>query len=247
MRQWFLLLMMSMLVFLPKGTSWADEFANTPKLSVKGEAFIFKPADQMEVTLGVVTAAENSSQALNENNQLIRQIIANLQAVGLDESDYQTGQFHVRPIYQKPPKGSEADKYAKIIQYEVLNSIKIKTQKIALADKILSAAVKGGANQIENVNFSLNSPQSYYEEVIKLATQNALADASALAKAAGVKLVRILNLSVDHWHNFPGQLMLAKRTETLSTQTNSADQDVLEPGKAEIHATVNIIMEIGSP
>ena len=246
MKQWFLLLNIAVLFLLPKVESWADEFENTPKLVVKGEASIFKPADQMEVSLGVVTAGVNSSQALKENNQRMQQIIDNLRILGLDESDYQTGRFHIRPIYQKPPKGSEDEDHTLISRYEVINAIQIKTQKVALADKILNAAVQGGANQVDQVNFNLNNPQSYRAEVIKLATQNALADASALASAANVKLIRILNLSLDHWQHFPGPLMLAKRSEgNVAMQSDHANQDVLEPGNTEIHATVNIAMEIG--
>ena len=60
---------------------------------MKGEASIFKPSDQMEVTLGVVTSGENSTVALNENNQRMHQIVNNLRALDLDETDYQTGHF----------------------------------------------------------------------------------------------------------------------------------------------------------
>jgi uncharacterized protein YggE len=227
---------------LIEGMSGAVGFENTPKMSVKGEASVFKPSDQMEVSLGVVTTAENSNQALNENNQHMRQVISNLKEIGLDESDYQTGRFHIRPIYQKPPKGSEEDEHAIISRYEVINSIKIKTQKVALADKILNSAVEGGANQIEQVNFNLINPQAYRSEAIKLATEHALADATALANAAGVRLVRVLDLSLDQWHHFPQPLMLAKRGDMLHREEG---QQVMEPGLAEIHALVNVTMEIG--
>jgi uncharacterized protein YggE len=244
MRKWFLSLSLSILFLLPKAHGWTVEFEHVPQLAVRGEASIFKPADQMEVSLGVVTLAENSHQALNESNQRMRQIIDNLQLLGLDESDYQTGRFHIRPIYQKPPKGSEEDERTVISHYEVTNTIQIKTQKIDLADKILTAAVQGGANQIDQVNFNLNNPQIYRAEAIKLATQNALADAAALASAANVKLMRVLTLSLDHWHTFPVPVMFNK-AGAYSVQGETASRDVLEPGKTEIHATVNAIIEIG--
>lgn len=244
MKKWFLLLNISALSFLFISTGEAAEFSNTPQLIVKGEASIFKPTDQMEVLLGVVTSAENSSIALNENNQRMHQIIANLRMLGLDETDYQTGRFHIRPIYQKISKDSEEENRAKIIRYEALNNIQIKTKKIALADNIINVAVQGGANQVETVNFSLNSPQAYREEVIKLATQNALMDASALSHAAGVRLIRIINLSLDHWQQFPAPMMMSKQAEG-SNQITLANE-AIKSGQAEIHALVNVIFEIGS-
>lgn len=219
--------------------SWAIDFANTPKLVVKGEASIFKPADQMEASLGVLTVGDTSPVALNENNQHIRQIITNLKELGLDESDYKTGRFNIHPVYQKPSKDSLEP--SKISHYEVVNTIEIKTMKIALVDKILNAAVQGGANQIDQVQFNLHNPQSYREEVIKLATQYALLDAYALSNAADVKLVRILNLSLDHWQHYPGPVMLSKRSEG-----NESNPTLIEPGQAEIHATVNVTFEIDS-
>lgn len=232
------LLLINMLLLLPQLNGWAGEYENIPQLVVRGETSIFKPSDQMEVSLGVVTSAENSSIALNENNQRMHQIVANLQALGLDETDYQTGRFNIRPIYQKPPKDSLEDERTKIIRYEVANSIHVKTTKIALADKIISSAVQGGANEVNQVDFNLNNPQAYRVEAIQAAAKIALADASALADAVGVKLKRVLNLSLDHRNHYPQPMMLYKSAAEMSS-------DVLEPGKTEIHATVNVTFEIG--
>ncbi len=233
------LFLMTMLLLLPQLNGWAAEYENIPQLVVRGEASIYKPSDQMEVSLGVVTSAENSSIALNENNLRMHQIVANLQVLGLDETDYKTGHFNIRPIYQKPPKDSLEDERAKISRYEVTNSIHVKTTKIALADKIIGTAVQGGANEVNQVDFNLHNPQTYRVEAIQAAAQNALADASALASAVGVKLKRVLNLSLDHRNQYPQPMMLYK---SASSEISS---DVLEPGKTEIHATVNITFEIG--
>lgn len=223
-----------------KDFGWCSEFENTPQLVVKGEASIFKPSDFMQVSLGVITQSESSSIALNENNQKMHQMIQNLRNVGLNESDYQTGHFTIQPIYQKLADNGGEDR-SKIIRYEVANHLQIKTKKVALADRIISAAVDGGANQIESINFSLNNPQAYREEVIKLATQNALYDANALSNAAGVRLVRILNLSLDYWQHSPVPIMFNKRSGMGAA---AANQDAIEPGEAEIRAVVNAVFEI---
>jgi len=243
MRKWFLLMSLGMSVLLFNETCHAEDYENLSKLTVRGEASIFKPADQLEVGLGVLTSADQSAQAVEANNQHVRQIISNLKTLGLDETDYQTGRFHVQPIYQKPPKNADESAPGKIIRYEALNTIQVKTQKISLADQIINAAIQGGANQIAQVNFNLNNPQAYRGEAIKLAAQNALADANALASATDVKLKRILNVSLDHWQQYPQPYMMKALGEALPA---AAGQDVMEPGQTEIHATVNITFEIGA-
>lgn len=243
MNKRLLLMSLGAFLMLSNGVSQANELEKIPKLTVKGEASIFKPADQMEVSLGVVSSAEESAQAMEINNQHIRQVIANLKTLGLDETDFQTGHFHVKPIYQKLPKEAPDSDHGKISHYEALNTIQVKTQKISLADQIINAAIQGGANQITQVNFNLNNPQAYRGEAIKLAAQNGLSDANALAAATEVKLHRILNLSLDHWHSSPQPYMMKAGAQSLA---GTVEQEVIEPGQTEIHAVVNITFEIGS-
>jgi uncharacterized protein YggE len=239
MKKFFL---MGLLCLIPVLKGQATDFTDIPKLVVRGEASIFKPSDQLEVVLGIVTRSETSSVALNENNQRMHQVIANLQVLGLPDSDYQTGHFAIHPIYQKPPKDSNEDGRAKVSHYEVVNAIKVKTGRIDLAEKIISTAVQGGANQIDQLNFNLSKPQAYRDAAIQAAAQNALADANVLANAMGVQIKRILSLSLDHWQQFPSPLMLNKRFEIAG---GDGGQNVLEPGQSEIHATVNATFEIG--
>ena len=155
-----------------------------------------------------MTRGKDSGDALTQNNQLMTQVIGNLKDLGLEETEYQTCHFHIQPFYQKTPQGY--DDQAMIIGYEIYNSIQVKTLKLHLADKILSAAVQGGVNQVNQINFSLHNPQMYREEAIQAATQNALADANALAKAAGVKIKRILNISLNHWQTSPTPYMMSR-------------------------------------
>ena len=112
----------------------------------------------MEVTLGIITFGKNAAEALNENKERAQRVIASLKALGLSESDYQTGRFFVKPIYEKNSKGESEKGHGKISQYEAINGVRIKTQKIALADKIIEAAVAAGANELDQVEFNLTDP-----------------------------------------------------------------------------------------
>lgn len=218
----------------------AEDFENIPKLILNGEASIQKEADQMEVNLGVVTRDKNSGDALTQNNRLMNQVMVNLRELGLDDTEYQTCHFHIQPVYQKTKEGY--DNNTVVIGYEVYNSIQIKTLKLELADKILSAAVQGGANQINQISFSLNNPKMYRGEAIQAATKNAISDASALADAAGVKIKRILNISLNHWLTPPSPYLLSRSSNGGGIEMG---KDAIEPGNAEIHATVSVVFEIG--
>ena len=217
----------------------AEDFENTPKINVRGEASVLQPSDTMSVSLGVATSGATSAEALAENNKKMEQVIDNLKALGLDTSDYQTGQFQIDPVRQKEVKEGPG----KIVRYDVLNAIQVKTKKIDLANKIIATAVKGGANQIEHVNFSLNSPEAYRATAIQQATKNALNDGKALAEALGVKIKKVLNASIEEMHPFARQGFSLK-----SMGTNDAgESDALTPGTTEIKEAVNLVLEIEAP
>lgn len=214
-----------------------------PKLLVKGEALLFKPADQMQLSVGVVTQHDDPQQALRLNNAKMAQVIKSLNQLGLVHTDYQTGQFQIQPIHTVPPKEPPADWKAKVSHYEVTNTIRIKTQRLDLTSEIILASSQSGANQIENIQFDLKDPRSYRAEAIKKATENAIADANILAKAAGVKLTGVRSLTLDQGHpvfSAPRALMYKASAESLSENTP------IEAGAIEVRASVDMIFDISA-
>lgn len=213
----------------------AEDHRSQPTLSVRGEAVLYKPADQMEITVGVVTRDPNSEKALQLNNEKMEKVIRNLQQVGLDKSDYKTGRFYIHPIYQTPPKNPSPDWHPAINSYEVNNSIVIKTTKLDLAPKIIEAASQGGSNQIDHIQFNLKDPRSYREEAVELATNNAVSDAQVLAKAAHINLAGVSSISLDQAqpvYPVARQMMFAAKEFSGSTP--------IEAGDVEVRAAVNI-------
>lgn len=218
-----------------------DKENKIPKLTVKGEATIFKPADQIEFSLSVVTQDTSSKKAVKANNDSIRQVIEQLNAMGLTPDEYQTGHFQIQPIYHHPDPKTEREAPS-ISHYEVTNMLQIKTQKLDLAEQIIGVVVQSGANRLDQMTFSLSDPQAYRDEVIQLATKNALEDASSLAHAAQVRLLRVLSLELDHSQNrFPVPMMMAAKANF-----DSSYQAPLEIGLVELRATVHVVFEIGA-
>lgn len=213
-----------------------------PHLVVRGEALLFKPADQIEVSVGVVTEDVNPQKALQLNNEKMAAVIKELNDVGLTTQEYRTGQFQVRPVYTNPPKDPPADWRQKISHYEVTNTLQIKTQKLDIAGRLLSVASQAGSNRIDHIQFDLKNPREFRAEAIQKATQNAIDDATLLAEASHVKLVKVRYVALDPSQNhFPApRMMMAKFSgEALS--------DVpLEAGDVEVRAVVEMIFEVGS-
>ncbi len=212
-----------------------------PKLVVSGSSALHKPADQVTLTISCVTQHETAENALSENNSSMQNVIANLQLAGLVKGEYHTGQFNVQPIYSQAPRYNIPDDWkAKIIAYEVTNSITVKTQKIELTPAIIDAAGQAGANHIANINFGLNDASQYRSEAITDATANAVRDAEAIARAANIQLVRILDIKLDQpsVYQIPGP--------NMHFMAKMAEDAFIEAPDVDITANVVVTYEIAS-
>ncbi len=168
-----------------------------PRLTVRGEAVLHVPADQLNLRIGVVTAGETAELALGENTEKMERVVKALQRVGLTSGEYKTSQFQIQPRWTLRPRQAPPEWRPEIVGYSVTNSLNIRTRKIGLAGKLIGAAADAGANEIGAILFDLADPRHYRDDAIEAATANAIADARSLAAAASVRLLRVLSLTLD--------------------------------------------------
>lgn len=212
-----------------------------PKLTLSAQATICKPADELQLKIGVINLGETAEETLSKNNHRMQSVISNLEASGFSKDDYETGQFTIHPTYTPYPANPPYDWKPSINGYEVTNSLIIHTDKLEMAGRIIDLANKAGANSITDIRFGLQNPRLYWSEALSVAAANAIADAQAIAAAAGVKLVRILSISLDHTSVTSPQVntvFLAKGMDAGSTP--------IEPSEVSITASVTLVYEISS-
>ena len=219
------------------------DFEGISKLTLKGQATLHKPADQMSITIGVATIGVDAETALKENNEKMQAVVQSLDKIGLSKQEYETGQFSIRPIYSQQPKDAPEDWKPSIKGYEVLNNVNVKTTQLKLAGDLIDAASGAGANRIENINFDLKDPQIYRAEAITAASANALGDAHVLSKATSQRLVKVLAISLDEAQYLPP----APRPIAMYMAKGFAPAMASAPisaGNVEVSANVTIVYEI---
>lgn len=222
--------------------AFANSNANEPffpKLVVSGSSLLHKPADQLTLSISVVTQGENAEKALSANNSKMQPVLAALQKVGLAKGEYETGRFNIQPVYSTPPKNPPSDWRAVIVGYNVNNTINVRTSKLDLAPAIIDAVSGAGANQIDNINFGLQDPQKYRSEAIAAAAANAIADAKALAEAANLKLVRVLEASLDQPQVYPRSMKVG-----FAMAQAEGGGTPIEAGDVEVSSRVSLTYEV---
>ena len=85
-----------------------------------------------------------------------------------------------------------------IAGFQVTNVIEVLTSKLELAGELIETAVEAGANRIDSIGFALSDPGPHRDEAIRLAARRALHEGEVLAEAAGMRIVRIISIKLDH-------------------------------------------------
>jgi uncharacterized protein YggE len=239
------LLLTAMLAIAIGAPAWGQiietpETKVIPKLTVRGQSELEKPADRLNLKIGVVTEHADAREAMTANSSLMNDVLKAVGRVGLKKDEYQTGRFRVRPVYERRPRGAEQDWQPRILHYEVANSIRVKTQQLDLAGEIIDAATQAGANDVGDIHFDLARPRTYRQEAITKATNNAVKDARTLAEAAGVRLVRLLSINLDQTGLRPP---VARRSRGVAAASMESTPPIAA-GDVTVSAGVSLVYEI---
>lgn len=161
-------------------------------LTVNGRGEVSLAPDVAYVTIGVHTQAGDVSQAVGDNADQVASVMAALADMGVAQEDMQTSNFS---LYT----GDEYDPGTGMLTgnktYTVDNTVNITVRDLANMGQLLDGAISAGANSIWGVTFDVDNKSSAADEARDLALEEAIAEAQALATAAGVTLGDILTIS----------------------------------------------------
>ena len=76
---------------------------DVPKLTLSATGTIRKPADELQLKVGVITLGTTAQEALQENSGKMQEIVGKIEWAGLTKDDYETSQFAINPVYSPYP------------------------------------------------------------------------------------------------------------------------------------------------
>ena len=178
-------------------------------LSITAEGQSLRAPDVAMFSAGVVTQAKTAGAAMAANATRMDAVIAALTRAGIADRDIQTASISVQPQYSNPdreeamrarmarePMTIPAEPRAPtIIGYEVRNSVRVRVRRLGEMGRIIDTLITAGANQVDGPSFTLDDPQCALNEARTQAVQRARARAELYARAAGLRVTRILSIS----------------------------------------------------
>lgn len=166
-------------------------------VDVSGAAVVNVTPDRALIQLGVQTNGTNPDAVQRDSAVKIQQVINAIRGLGIDAKDIATDYYLVYPLY---------DEYSSlsIKGYRIDNTVSITLRHVNLADDTLLAALKAGANEVQDVQFYTSELRKFRDQARALAIQAAGEKAQALAGSAGAQAGCVLSISENTWTQYYG-------------------------------------------
>lgn len=163
---------------------------------------------------GVTTQAATASEAMAQNASRMAAVAAALKRAGIADRDIQTAGINLQPQYSYPTRervpveGQPVERPPRIIGYQASNNVNVRVRKLSEMGRVIDALVGQGANQVNGPQFSLADPSEAMDEARRKAVAAARARADLYARAAGLRVARIVSISEGGGYFQPVEIMV---------------------------------------
>jgi hypothetical protein len=200
-------------------------------LEVSATGRTTRTPDVAIIRAGVVTQSATAAMAMTENAQRIARVLTALKRAGVADRDVQTATISLSPQYRYQQNEAPV-----ITGYQASNTVTIRFREVARSGAILDALVREGANQIDGPNLTIDKPDAASDEARVDAVARARARAELYARAAGMRVERIVSIGESGDFN-PSPMpppMVMMRAQAADAESKIA------PGEQEVAVTVNV-------
>ena len=203
-------------------------------ISLSGHGEVRATPDLAYVTSGVVTQGATAADALAANSKAMTDLFAALKESGIEDRDVQTSNFSVQPRYD-----FSNNQAPKMVGYDVSNNVTVTLRKVDTLGTLLDRMVQSGSNQISGISFDVSKPEDAMDEARKLATEDATRKAKVYAKAMGIELGNVMQVSEGSAAQPPMPMV-----RSTMMKADAAPPVPMAAGEQTLAVDVNVIWEI---
>ena len=204
-------------------------------LSVNGTGSVSVTPDVARLELGVEVTARTVAQARSSAAETMAEIMASLEANGVDEADAQTRYFNIYPQYNYKNESAP-----EITGFTVNNQLTVTVREIDTASDVLDDAIAAGGDavRVNGITFTVDDPEQFLDEAREKAVANAREHADTLASAAGVSVGGVRSISESGGGYYPPEPRFALDAAASGGSTPIA------PGEQELTISVFVVFDI---
>ena len=208
-------------------------------LSITGQGKTIATPDEATISIGIETTSETAEAAVKENSAKSNKVIGVIKE-GLGENDkVSTGGYNLSPVHEY----NNVTKKSELKGYRASNQIIVVTRDLEGLGELIDSVAKAGSNRIDSLSFDSTERETYKKKALELAVKDAKATAETVARAAGVKIVKILSIRPGVDGPIPVYSDYALRGKAAYAEAAPAPPPI-EPGELTVNASVTMVFEI---
>ena len=200
-----------------------------------GDATVRVKPDIALVTIGAVAQASSAADAQAQVADRVAKILERAKALGVADKDTKNVGYSIQPQYASGPNQAP-----RITGYEARQNILLTLRSVDTIGKAVDTLVQNDGALTASVAFSLDDTKPAQAEARRLAIQDALAKASAMAQTANVKIGKVL--SVNDVQGLP--IPLPTQNFQLAAPARSGAEAQLPAGQLDITIRVQVQFSI---
>jgi hypothetical protein len=207
------------------------------RVVVSGDAVVQARPDTAVVTVAVVTQAQTALAAQQENARRTDAVVRAVKAAAGVGAEVETSGYSLQPQYtyrqNEPP----------LIQgYQARNGVGVTMGDLSKVGAVIDAATAAGANNVDNLSFTLRQDRPARDQSLAEATRSAVRKAQVIAQALGGRVTRIIE--VQEATDQPRPVPIYKTEMMARAVSSDAAQTPVEIGTLDIRSQVQLVVEI---
>lgn len=216
---------------------------NQDRFSSIGSGTVYAKADIANIQVGFKSGIKKTAaEATTESTTKMNNIINALKKLGIEEKDIKTSDYNLSPSYNwTNSKGQE------LVGYEVSQNLTLKVRDLNKIGDVIARTTEQGANQIGNVNFTIDDEFELRNQARELAIEKAKEKAVLIAKQSGMKLGEIKGV-YENADSSPRPVAYSNAKMLDSSVLGMGGAELATPsvqaGQNEIRVEVTLVYEV---
>ncbi|CDG95954.1 oxidative stress defense protein [Xenorhabdus bovienii] len=220
----------------------AAELPPAPHISTSGNAIIKAAPDIATLMIHVKVTQKSAADAKQKVDERVAKYFDFLKTNGIDKKEINAANLRTQPEYKYEQKTGKST----ITGYSASRSVEVKVRQLDQLSTLLDGALKAGLNEISSVQFSVDNPQRYRDEARQKAIENAIQQATALAKGFNSKLGPVYSVTYRSPEAVPFPMSRLKYRSALMAAAPAEDSasETYEPQSIEFSDQVEAVFEL---
>ena len=230
------------------GLNQQNDFNKTITVTGSGEAFAIP--DVATFTFTARAEADEVATAQEAVSEQVAGVLAELEALGVDETDIRTTSYNSYPRYEWIEKRVLCTEFScppvegerTLVGYEQSQSIRVKVRDLEIVSDVLMVLGSANVDSLYGPSFEVDDPDAAMTEARTDAIEDAREKAEELAASLGVRLGKVVSFSENDGGHYPMPIFARASMDMAEGGAMAAPQ--LPVGENEINATVSITYKI---